>query len=212
MKRPDPFPKKRLRAGAPRRDAARTHRTGGSVAIAGLCALLLSACAAPGDYRPELYVATAADLYTLSAGDRVRVIVFGQDQLSNAYAVDGAGRISMPLIGSVPVQGRTLPEVEQEIAARLRAGYVREPRVSVEVEAYRPFFVLGEVTAAGQYPYINGMTVQNALAVAGGFAPRAQRNWVELTRIINGEPVSGAVPISHPILPGDTITVKERFF
>jgi polysaccharide export outer membrane protein len=118
----------------------------------------------------------------------------------------------MPLIGLIEAYGLSTADLERRIENRLRGGFLREPRVSVEVEAYRPFFVLGEVTAAGQYPYINGMTVQNALAVAGGFAPRAQRNWVELTRIINGEPVSGAVPISHPILPGDTITVKERFF
>jgi polysaccharide export outer membrane protein len=212
MKRPDPFPKKRLRAGAPRLAAARTHRTGGSVAIAGLCALLLSACAAPGDYRPELYVATAADLYTLSAGDRVRVIVFGQDQLSNAYAVDGAGRISMPLIGSVPVQGRTLPEVEQEIAARLRAGYVREPRVSVEVEAFRPFFVLGEVPSGGQFPFVEGMTARTAVAIAGGFGPRGFQGGVDITRVVDGVPITGRVPLDTPVRPGDTITVRERIF
>ncbi|MBX9758996.1 MAG: polysaccharide export protein [Beijerinckiaceae bacterium] len=171
----------------------------------------LAGCAQPR-YRAELFDTQAVAPYRLASGDRLRIIVFGQDSLTNSYAVDGAGRISMPLIGLIDAYGLTTADLERRIEGRLRGGFLREPRVSVEVEAYRPFFVLGEVTAAGQYPYINGMTVQNALAVSGGFAPRAQRNWVELTRIVNGEPITGAVPISHPILPGDTITVKERFF
>jgi polysaccharide biosynthesis/export protein len=174
-------------------------------------AIALAGCAQPR-YRAELFDVQAVTPYRLASGDRLRIIVFGQDSLTNSYAVDGAGRISMPLIGLVDAYGLSTADLERRIENRLRGGFLREPRVSVEVEAYRPFFVLGEVAAAGQYPYINGMTVQNALAVAGGFAPRAQRNWVELTRIINGQPVTGAVPISHPILPGDTITVKERFF
>jgi polysaccharide export outer membrane protein len=172
---------------------------------------LLSGCAQPR-YRAELFDLSATAPYRLASGDRLRIIVFGQDTLTNSYAVDGAGRISMPLIGMVDAYGLTTGELERRIEQRLRGGYLREPRVSVEVEAYRPFFILGEVTNAGQYPYINGMTVQNALAVSGGFGPRAQRNWVDLTRIINGEPITGSVPITQPILPGDTITVRERFF
>ncbi|WP_363347877.1 polysaccharide biosynthesis/export family protein [Methylocystis echinoides] len=180
--------------------------------VAVLASAFLSACAAPGDYRPELYAASTAEAYTLSAGDRLRVIVFGQDSLSNAYAVDGAGRIAMPLIGSVPAQGRTVPEVEREIAARLRDGYVREPRVSVEVEAFRPFFVLGEVTNAGQFPFVEGMTVRTAIAIAGGFGPRGYQGGVDLTRIVDGVPVTGRVPLDAPVRPGDTLTVRERIF
>jgi polysaccharide export outer membrane protein len=172
---------------------------------------VVSGCAQPR-YRAELFEMNAIAPYRLASGDRLRIIVFGQDTLTNAYAVDGAGRISMPLIGMVDAYGLTTADLERRIEQRLRGGYLREPRVSVEVEAYRPFFILGEVTNAGQYPYINGMTVQNALAVSGGFGPRAQRNWVDLTRVIDGEPVTGAVPITQPILPGDTITVRERFF
>jgi polysaccharide export outer membrane protein len=183
-------------------------------AILSLClaaAVALSACAAPV-YRAELFEVGSAQPYRLASGDRLRVIVFGQDNLTNSYAVDGGGRISMPLIGLVEAYGLTTPQLERRIEQRLAGGFLREPRVSVEVEAYRPFFILGEVAAAGQYPYINGMTVQNAVAVSGGFGPRAQRSWVELTRIVNGAPVTGAVPLSHPIFPGDTITVRERFF
>ncbi len=172
---------------------------------------LITGCAQPR-YRAELFDTSASAPYRLASGDRLRIIVFGQDSLTNAYAVDGAGRISMPLIGLIDAYGLTTADLERRLEQRLRGGYLREPRVSVEVEAYRPFFILGEITNAGQYPYINGMTVQNALAVSGGFGPRAQRDWVDLTRIVNGEPITGAVPITQPILPGDTITVRERFF
>lgn len=181
------------------------------VALCLTTSTLITGCAQPR-YRAELFDLGAAAPYRLASGDRLRIIVFGQDSLTNAYSVDGAGRISMPLIGLIDAFGLTTGDLERRIEQRLRGGYLREPRVSVEVEAYRPFFILGEVTNAGQYPFINGMTVQNALAVSGGFGPRAQRDWVDLTRIINGDPITGAVPITQPILPGDTITVRERFF
>ncbi len=179
------------------------------------CALapaVLASCAAPGDYRPELFGPPPEQAYTLGAGDRVRVIVFGQDALSNSYAVDGSGRISMPLIGPVVVYGRSTVAVEREIAERLRAGYVRDPRVSVEVEAYRPFFVLGEVTSAGQFPYVEGMTARTAVAIAGGFTPRGYQGGVDLTRVINGQVVTGRVPLDTVVRPGDTIMVRERIF
>ncbi|HEY1941805.1 MAG TPA: polysaccharide biosynthesis/export family protein [Roseiarcus sp.] len=150
--------------------------------------------------------------YQLASGDRLRVIVFGQDNLSNSFSVDGAGNIAMPLIGLVHAQGLTTAELARSIEAKLRQGYVREPSVSVEVEAYRPFFVLGEVTTAGQYPFVNGMTVENAVAVAGGFTPRGAQSSVDLTRMIDGRAVTASVPITFPVRPGDTIQVRERFF
>lgn len=150
--------------------------------------------------------------YTLASGDRLRIIVFGQDNLSNTYAVDGSGRISMPLIGFVEARGLTTAKLERSIEARLRQGYMREPRVTVEVEQYRPFFILGEVTTSGQYPFVNGMTVQTGVAIAGGFTPRAQRQQAELTRTVNGEPMSAVVPITYPVSPGDTIVIRERWF
>ncbi len=150
--------------------------------------------------------------YTLASGDRLRIIVFGQESLSNSYAVDGSGHISMPLIGAVPAQGLATTDLEHAIEARLRNGFFREPRVSVEVEAYRPFFVLGEVTTPGQYPYISGMTVQTAVAVAGGFTPRAYKVDADLTRSLDGRPMTGRVPITQPVRPGDTIVIRERFF
>jgi len=175
-------------------------------------ALAAAGCAAPGAYRPELLAVAAGEPYTVAAGDRLRIIVFGQDTLSNTYAVDGAGRIAMPLIGSVPVYGLEPPAIEREIGARLRSGFVRDPRVSVEVEAFRPFYVLGEVTTAGQFPYVEGMTAQNAVAIAGGFNPRAYQGGVDLTRVVQGRPVTGRVPLDAAVRPGDTITVRERIF
>lgn len=150
--------------------------------------------------------------YTLGSGDRVRVIVFGQDSLSNSYAVDGSGNIFMPLIGIVPAKGQTIEGLARTIEAKLRNGYLRDPRVSAEVEAYRPFFVLGEVTTPGQYPYINNMTAETAVAVAGGFTPRGYKGSVDVTRVIDGRPITGQVPLTQLIRPGDTIVVHERYF
>ncbi|HEY8212570.1 MAG TPA: polysaccharide biosynthesis/export family protein [Methylocystis sp.] len=184
-----------------------------ALAVAVLTGALLSACAAPGDYRPELlYPEKVYEAYTLGPGDRLRVIVFGQDALSNAYTVDGVGRISMPLIGSVSVQGLHASAIERLIAARLRNGYIRDPHVAVEVEAFRPFFILGEVVNAGQYPFVDSMTVRTAIAIAGGFSPRGFDGGADLTRVIDGCPVTGRVPLDYPVRPGDTVTVLERIF
>jgi polysaccharide export outer membrane protein len=160
---------------------------------------------------PEFQAQTNAP-YVLAAGDRLRVIVFGQDSLSNSFAVDSSGHIAMPLIGLVPATGRTPAQLAREIEDKLRNGYVREPRVSVEVEAYRPFFVLGEVQTAGQFPYVNGMNVETAVAIAGGYTPRARKDQAELTRTENGQTFTSDVPVTQPVKPGDTIFVHERFF
>jgi polysaccharide biosynthesis/export protein len=176
-----------------------------------LLASALTACVGQVDYAPY-FTAQLNAPYQLGAGDRLRVIVFGQDALSNSFSVDGAGNISMPLIGLVKAYGLTTAELEQSIAQRLRNGYLRDPKVSVEVDAYRPFFVMGEVQTAGQYPFINGMTVQNAVAVAGGFSPRGFQEGADLTRVVSGRPLTGWVPMTFPVRPGDTVTIRERFF
>ncbi len=150
--------------------------------------------------------------YLLDTGDRLRVVVFGQEGLTNSYAVDSAGTISMPLIGAVPAAGRSTQSLGQEIAARLRGGYIRDPSVSVEIETHRPFFIMGEITAGGQFPFVTGMTVQNAVAIAGGFTPRANRWNVEVTRKVNGQLYRADVPLTHRLQPGDTVVVRERWF
>jgi polysaccharide biosynthesis/export protein len=183
--------------------------------MAAALSVILVACAGGCAVRPypnDMLATTAGAPYTVGSGDRLRCIVFGQDSLSNSYSVDASGQISMPLIGLVPVNGMTTSEVQRAIEARLRNGYLREPRVACEVEAYRPFFILGEVTTAGQYPFVSGMTVQTAVAIAGGFTPRASQSYAVLTRNYQGQPIVGEVDMTAPLQPGDTIQIRERFF
>ena len=119
--------------------------------------------------------------YTFDAGDRLRVTVFDQANLTNVYSVDASGNISVPLIGGVPARGRKAAELERDIATRLRnGGYLRNPDVSVDIDQYRPFFIMGEVKTAGQYPYVAGMTAQTAtqrseVSAIGGMLPTARR-------------------------------------
>jgi polysaccharide export outer membrane protein len=126
--------------------------------------------------------------------------------------VDASGHIAMPLIGLVPANGRTTTQLARNIEARLRDGYIRDPRVTVEVEAYRPFFVLGEVGNPGQYPYVIGMNVETAVAIAGGYRFGARRDRAELTRREQGRDVTVAAPVTEPVRPGDTIFVRGWFF
>jgi polysaccharide export outer membrane protein len=150
--------------------------------------------------------------YTLDAGDKLRVVVFGQDGLTNSYNVDAGGNITMPLIGPVTARGLTTTALSAAIGARLRQGYIREPHVAVEIETYRPFFILGEVTYPGQYPFVANMTVETAVAIAGGFTPRAYHTDVVLSRTVGGETFRATVPVITPVRPGDTITINERWF
>jgi polysaccharide export outer membrane protein len=180
------------------------------LAVLAVAALALAACA-HGSGAPT--VSPKADApYTLDSGDRLRVVVFGQDGLSNSYAVDTAGRITMPLIGAVPARGKTPATLQQTIADKLKQGFVREPHVAVEVETYRPFFILGEVTVPGQYAYVPNMTVETAVAIAGGFTPRGLKTAIEVSRPMDGVVERGVVPVTFPVRPGDTIVVAERWF
>lgn len=180
-------------------------------AVAGAALLALTACSG---YRPAppAFHAAIGQPYVLDAGDSVRVTVFEQDDLTNSYAVDQSGYISFPLVGAVAARGRTVQQVEGAIASQLRNGFLRDPDVSVEVERYRSIFVMGEVGAAGQYSYVPGMTVQSAIASAGGFTARANQANADITRQVNGEVMTGRVLISDPLLPGDTVYVRERLF
>jgi len=150
--------------------------------------------------------------YRLDAGDKLRVVVYGQEGLTNTYAIDAGGSITMPLIGAVPARGRTPASLAAEITAKLRNGYIRDPSVAVEIESYRPFFILGEVAAPGQYPYVPNMSVESAVAIAGGFSPRARRDRVTLTHIDNSGSMRVVVPLGTALSPGDTVLVGERWF
>jgi polysaccharide biosynthesis/export protein len=164
--------------------------------------------APPGAFSPLV----GPGEYTLDSGDRLRIVVFGQEGLTNAYAVDASGFIDMPLIGPVLARGATTDELASRISAKLRNGFIREPHVAVEIEAYRPFFILGEVAYPGQYPYVANMTAETAVAIAGGFTPRAFRRNLIVNRNVNGHPVRMTVPLIFPLRPGDTVNVQERWF
>lgn len=179
--------------------------------LAVIAATALSGCASYHP-TPPAFQKALTEPYRLDAGDRVRVTVFEQDGLTNTYSVDQAGYIAFPLIGAVGARGMTANELESGIAEKLRGGYIRNPDVSVEIDRYRPVFVMGEVGAAGQYSYVPGLTVQKAIALSGGFSARANQANVDITRTINGKVMTGRVLLSDPLLPGDTVYVRERLF
>ena len=179
--------------------------------IVALIAATLSGCAT---YRPAPKVFHEATIqpYRLDSGDRLRITVFEQQSLTNTYTVDQAGYIAFPLVGQVAARGATVTQLEGVIAQKLKQGFLRDPDVTIELDRYRSIFVMGEVGQPGQYSYVPGMTVLNAVAVSGGFSPRANQRDVDVTRKINGNILTGRVPITDPILAGDTIYVRERLF
>ena len=150
--------------------------------------------------------------YHLGAGDKVRVIVYGEESLSGEFFVSGGGTISFPLIGEVPAAGQNVTSLQEAIAARLRDGYLKEPRVSVEVLTYRPFYILGEVNRPGEYPYTNNLTVMNAVATAQGFTYRADTKRVFVKRAVDASEQAYPLTSTTPVAPGDTIRIGERFF
>jgi polysaccharide export outer membrane protein len=150
--------------------------------------------------------------YRLGAGDRVKITVYGHADLSGEFEVDGEGRISLPLIQQVEALGLTPSELASAIAGKLKPDYLNNPRVSAEVLNYRPFYILGEVNAPGSYAFVNGMTVLNAAAVAGGFTYRAQTGRVVITRGDDENRMEFRAELETKVLPGDVIEIPERFF
>ncbi len=150
--------------------------------------------------------------YTLDTGDRLRVFVYGQPNLSRLYNVDQSGNISVPLIGNVRARGLSTPQLEGAIRARLSQGLVRDPQVTVDVQQNRPFFILGEVRTPGQFPYVTGMTGEMAVAIAGGFGERANERRARLSRRVGAYNEVIDVTPDTELEPGDTIYIYERFF
>jgi polysaccharide export outer membrane protein len=149
--------------------------------------------------------------YRLGTGDKLKVTVFGEEDASGEYEIDATGAISARLLGRLQVKGMTVSEVEQNLIEQYRArGFYRNPRISIELVNLRPFFILGEVEKRGSYPYINGLTVAQAVAIAGGYTYRASRSRITIQRMgaAKEEPVSE----DAPVYPGDIVRVPERFF
>lgn len=150
--------------------------------------------------------------YVLGSGDQLRIIVFGEDNLSGEFVVDSSGFISMPLIGEVAAGQKTIRDFQRSVEAKLLDGYLKDPRVSAEVLNFRPYYILGEVTTSGEYPFSNGLTVLNAVATAGGFTYRANTKVVYIKRAGEQNEVQYPLTVSTAVQPGDTIRVAERLF
>lgn len=190
-----------------------------TVLLAGLT-LLLAACGTTGAVQqptsdregaPAAQV-QAPSAYTLGSSDKLRVTVFGHPDLSGEFEVDGTGAISLPLIGQVKAVGLSTAQLEETIAAALANGYILNPRVSAEVINYRPFYILGEVGNPGTYPFTSGLTVQNAVAAAGGFTYRANKKTVFIKSIDSDREVAYELTPATVVKPGDTIRIGERIF
>jgi polysaccharide export outer membrane protein len=150
--------------------------------------------------------------YKLGTADKIRVTVFNEPDLSGDFDVNDQGAIALPLIGQVEAAGKTVAEFQAEITQKFGATYLVNPRVSVAVLNYRPFFILGEVKNPASYPYVNGMTVINAIALAGGYTPRANKEKIVIKRANDPSATEQSVSEDAPVLPGDVIRVPERFF
>ena len=165
----------------------------------------------PSDLVGPKAVADTDGPYLLDTGDKLRIFVYGQPNLSRLYTVDHDGKIAVPLIGEINARAKTTRQLQSTIRARLGAEFVKDPQVTVDVQQNRPFFILGEIRNAGQYPYVSGMTVETAIAIAGGYTERASERKFRITRRINGFVEQVEAPGDYVVRPGDTIYVFERF-
>jgi len=171
--------------------------------------LPLAGCPSQGSNLPALESAKTDDAnYRLGPGDKVHMQVLGVEDLTGDYTVGDIGTVSSPLIGEVKAAGRTRAQLEREIEQKLAQGYLKNPKVSITILAYRPFYIFGEVTKPGEYPYASGMRVMSAVATAGGYTYRANQNYVLVTR--DGEERKAALDAA--IQPDDVIRVPERYF
>jgi polysaccharide export outer membrane protein len=185
----------------------------GRLAALFVAGLLIAGCAGLGaTSEPLLDKPITSEPYRLDTGDRVRVTVFGQADVSGEFRVDDGGKLPIPLLNPVPARGLTTEEFALRLEETLRQRLLRNPQVSVEISEYRPFFILGEVNRPGQYPYVNGMTVKTAAAIAGGFTFRASEREVLITRRTGDAMRDSVAALEDPVMPGDTVLVGERLF
>jgi polysaccharide export outer membrane protein len=184
------------------------------LAVLAACVALAGCGGSPKVSPPSAATTAVADIseYRLGPGDRLRMIVFRQEDLSGEFLLDGQGAVSLPLIGKIDAKNKTLREFETAVQDRLRDGYLSDPRVSVEMLNFRPFYILGEVFKPGEYPYLDGMTVMKAVATAQGFTYRADQRRVFIKRADENEERSYRLDSATPIMPGDTVRIPERFF
>ncbi len=173
---------------------------------------VLAAPLASAEVQAPAPAATADYEYRLGAGDKLRLIVFGEDQLGGEFLVSNTGTVALPLIGEVRAQGATPTEFQTAVEAKLRDGYLKDPKVSVEVLNFRPYFILGEVNKPGQYTYTNQLTVMNAVATAQGFTYRADTRKVFIRHVNDTSEHGEKLSPNLQVLPGDTIRIPEHIF
>ena len=154
----------------------------------------------------------AQRFYRLGVGDKLKITVFGEPDLSGEFEVGAVGMISLPLVGDIKARGLSLIEFRNRMARRLSDGYLKEPRITVEVLNYRAIFVHGEVRTGGQFKYKSGLKIRDAIAMAGGYSYRANESYFFLMREGFPKRRKIALPTNMPVLPGDNIRVPERFF
>jgi len=186
-----------------------------SLALAGLSGLLLVGCASHGNL-PVLEVGRnnigVDSVYRLEIGDKLDVKVFGETELSGSYEIGANGYVSFPLIGSVEARGLTLAQFRRRLGGRLGNGYLKHPRVTVDITSYRPIYVQGEVRNGGQHIFKAGLKVPDVIAMGGGYTYRADESFIILHRVGRPGAVRVVLPSNLKILPGDNIRVPERFF
>lgn len=170
---------------------------------------MVAGCATP-PAAPAPPAGTSA--YRLGAGDKLRIDTFGETQLSGDFTVDGQGRISFPLIGDVAATGRTADEVRAEITSKLAAQALRDPRVTIQVQGYRPVYILGEVTRPGEFAFVSDLSVFALVAKAGGFTYRANQKRVFIRHAGAAAEVEYSLDAATPVLPGDTVRIGDRIF
>jgi len=181
--------------------------------LVGISALLLSACASgPAQGGPVAAAPAGMTGYRLGAGDEIKVTVYGEPDLSGNFVVDGEGEIAMSLIGQAPIGNLTLTEASQSIEARLKDGYLRDPKVTAELVKGRPYYILGEVNKPGEYPFVSGLTVMNAIASAGDFTYRADKGRIMVKSKDSPNEREVELTPTTVVRPGDTIRIRERFF
>jgi len=182
-----------------------------------ILALLCAACGTAPAPSPAVAATTTPaaaddDAYLLGAGDKLKITVYGEQDLTGEFVVGDQGAVSFPLVGEVPAQKRSVADFKASLTAALKDGYLKDPRITVEVISYRPYYILGEVTKPGEYPYTNGLTVLNAVAAASGFTYRANTKRVFIKRAGSSEEQAFPLTATERVHPGDTIRIGERYF
>jgi len=182
------------------------------------CAAVLPCACSDGAMAPPAALtqhggsSSLPNAYRLGAGDKLKIAVYGEQDLSGQFEINGFGAVSMPLIGEVPARGRTVNELREDLTRRLSQGFLKHPKISIDVIGYRPIYVHGEVKNAGEFQYKTGVRMRDVIAMAGGYTYRAHTSYVLLTRDGSQQEYRVNLPTDTPVMPGDNIRVPERMF